>query len=516
MDKAVEEYLKNPLFSEFCLWLLDESNKVLSSSESSVAHEMLISYITEQIDDVKVDFKDLMEKYPVLNLALVDHNEIALKIFEGALGKCSKMKHLVIDPDHSNERILRSIDPVTFQRLNSIEIAKFAERGEIKLIPKKSPLRFLCERHDCSFILTVMCEKSSKTLNTILKVCESRNRSVYLSVKGADRTISSQDFHSVHTLSIDSCLVKLPMNQMFPHLVNLFLTSCHLDSSGLSELADASAQGRLPNLSTLDISDNPRIRNNLSVLLRSTFPSLHTLITSDCYLQVSDVDSLQPARREGRLPKLRHLDVSFNHLNSNPLFPLLFAQGEFPMNTLLLRGCWLNFYDLYKLYHQAVKNNALISELTTLDISDNVHISASMSQCFPHLQILVLRNCGLDSNDVSSLAKASNQGRLPELRHLDMSQNDIGWASKGICGLFDEFNSFPSLINLILCACGLELQDLCCLTQAKLDGKLPRIRYLDISLNGLSGHVGILSRDSITQCEISWGNVICCEKKKKR
>ena len=51
----------------------------------------------------------------------------------------------------------------------------------------------------------------------------------------------------------------------------------------------------------------------------------------------------------------------------------------------------------------------------------------------------------------------------------------------------------------------LQLQDLCCLTQARLDGKLPRIRHLDISLNGLSHHVGILSRDPITHREISWG-----------
>ena len=71
------------------------------------------------------------------------------------------------------------------------------------------------------------------------------------------------------------------------------------------------------------------------------------------------------------------------------------------------------------------------------------------------------------------------------------------------------------MINLILCGCHLELQDLCCLTQAKLDGKLPRIRHLDISFNGLSGHVGILSRDPITQREISWESVICYDPKQR-
>ena len=515
VDKALEEWLKNPLFSEFCLWFLDESNRLLSSSESSVAHEMLTSYTSEQIDDVKVDSKELAENYPVLNLALVDHNKIALTFLEGVLGKCCKMKILVVELCNPYERILRSIDSVAFQRLNSVELGEFAEEDEAELIPEKSPLRFLCERSHWTIDLTVkwyLDEDSVDALNTVLKFCESRNRSVYLRVRVDDNRISPQDFPSVRTLIIDSSIYRPPMNQMYPRLANLFLTHCSL--SELSKLAEANAEGKLPNLLTLEISDSIMIMNNLSTLVRSPFPSLHTLILSRCYLQVCDVDSLQQAQRDRRLPKLRHLDVSFSY--SNTLFPLLFEQGIFTFNTLVLRRCGLNFNDLDQLYHQAVKKNAFISELITLDISHNPHrgsLSALMSHCFPHLEILVLRQGLLDSDDLISLAEASNQGRLPELRHLDVSENKVGWGSKGISALFGELRGFSSLINLILCACGLELQDLCCLIQAKLDGKLPRIRHLDISLNGLSDHVGILSRDPITKREISWENVICCEEK---
>ena len=71
------------------------------------------------------------------------------------------------------------------------------------------------------------------------------------------------------------------------------------------------------------------------------------------------------------------------------------------------------------------------------------------------------------------------------------------------------------MINLMLCGCNLNRQDLGCLARAKIiHGKLPRLRYLDIFFNGLSGHVGILSRDPITQREINWGNVVYCEEKK--
>ena len=137
-----------------------------------------------------------------------------------------------------------------------------------------------------------------------------------------------------------------------------------------------------------------------------------------------------------------------------------------------------------------------------------------MCHFFPQLQILVLRGCDLDAQDLISLAQATSQGRLPKLRHLDLSQNYIGWELRYLVRLFGELQVFQSLINLILCDCRLEPPDLCCLTQAKLDGKLPRIRHLDISLNGLSDHMGILSRDPITQREISWENLVCYDKNK--
>ena len=80
------------------------------------------------------------------------------------------------------------------------------------------------------------------------------------------------------------------------------------------------------------------------------------------------------------------------------------------------------------------------------------------------------------------------------------------------CGrLFEAAYGFPSLTHLILADCELELIDLCCLVQARLDGKLPRIRHLDISLNRLSDHVGILTRDPLTHREITWENVLCYE-----
>ena len=192
---------------------------------------------------------------------------------------------------------------------------------------------------------------------------------------------------------------------------------------------------------------------------------------------------------------------------------MLFQQGLPTLNTLVVRGCQISPTDLYTSHPQAGGNSKYLSELTVLDMSYNQTIGGSLSvlMChyFPYLQILVLRECELNSQDLISLAQASSEGRLPELRHLEMSQNNIGSKTRRLFNFLGGLKGVPSLINLILCDCRLQLQDLCCLTQAKLDGKLPRIRHLDISLNGLSDHMGILSRDPITQREISWESVIC-------
>ena len=252
VDKVFYEFWRNPLFLEFCLWFLAESNGFLSSSESSTACQMLGSYVRKEIDAVKVDFQKLERNNPALSLALGDNrNEIALEILEAALEECSRMKHVVIKPYHPVDRILGSISPSIFQRLNSIEMSSFKEKlishfkgEESEIIPKNH-----------SFNLTVKCDLSTESmdaLNVVLEATKDWNRPVYLHVSRSMCRTSSKDF---------------PMYNAYPQLVSLFLSKCHLDSGHVSHLAEASGQGRLPKLSILNISGNPRIGGNLSALL---------------------------------------------------------------------------------------------------------------------------------------------------------------------------------------------------------------------------------------------------------
>ena len=71
--------------------------------------------------------------------------------------------------------------------------------------------------------------------------------------------------------------------------------------------------------------------------------------------------------------------------------------------------------------------SAKFSIVQKLDISHNSHISGKLiilvDHRFPSLNALILSDCGLNSRDLKSLAQASANSKLPELRHLDLSQN---------------------------------------------------------------------------------------------
>ena len=95
---------------------------------------------------------------------------------------------------------------------------------------------------------------------------------------------------------------------------------------------------------------------------------------------------------------------------------------------------------------------------------------------------LLLRVYGaLNEEDLRNLQQANAEGKLRQQGHLDISQNPIGYGTKGLSTLLSD--RFPSLVYLILCSCGPNYWDLDSLAQAKLDGKLPAVKYIDIAVN---------------------------------
>ena len=65
---------------------------------------------------------------------------------------------------------------------------------------------------------------------------------------------------------------------------------------------------------------------------------------------------------------------------------------------------------------------------------------------FPSLNSLILSSCGLNSQDLCSLAQASVEGRLPKLTHLDISKSpDVNLNS-----LFSDSRTWNQLLSFIV------------------------------------------------------------------
>ena len=76
-----------------------------------------------------------------------------------------------------------------------------------------------------------------------------------------------------------------------------------------------------------------------------------------------------------------------------------------------------------------LSDNLFRNNLKHLNISRNKRITGTLSvlmcDILPSLVTLILRDCCLSAIDLSSLAQANVEGRLPKLNHLDISNNDL-------------------------------------------------------------------------------------------
>ena len=482
VQAAYHQCLNNPLFLQFCLWFMMRSGKYFTFPEGTGIHESLNNYVAKEIDDVKVDFTQVAQRFPGLNVFLKNQEKHVLPMFENVLGKCDKIKHIVLTSEHPAISILRP----TFRSLSSITIHhhgynESAQQREENLTPMEGPLLFLQKWKQDDLVIHLKVgpnETLFDTFDVVLDLCAQYKRMSLLQLTNWVNDpvpCSYLKRNLVHTLDkwkqivsvrllaldlrgnldIDSAIREYGgLRQMFP-FPSLILNNCPLYSDGLRSLAEASAKGRLPVLRDLEIScPNICVQEPLTVLLEEGFPKLNSLIARRCWLAPKDLDWLAAANVDGKLPCLTTLDLS-----RNPN----------------IHGC----------------------------------ISNLLAHRFPNLNVLILRDCALHEDDLSNIQQANADGKLPQLKLLDISQNPIGYGRKVVSALLIQ--PFPSLAYLVLCDCGLNFWELDSLAQAKLNGQLPALRYLDVSLNGLTGHLGRLSRDPRTGRVVFWDKIVCFE-----
>ena len=234
--------------------------------------------------------------------------------------------------------------------------------------------------------------------------------------------------------------------------------------------------------------------------------SLTKLYLHDVYKE--EYREIVKALNKGIIPNLTHLGIYiWRHVAVHKNVQIPIGQLVYPKKLLMLflqvnEVEYLPYLKLRNLTHLAlqrficsvhhlymVTKTRCLTSLLKLDISHSAGISGCLSillcHSFPELQTLILSDCGLNSKDLSGIAQACVKGRLPELNHLDLSEN-LKTQSQ-VKYLFEHNSTWQQLQSLDLFQSygtnSLSAIDLQCLSTKMISGHFSSLKELTISSN---------------------------------
>ncbi len=198
------------------------------------------------------------------------------------------------------------------------------------------------------------------------------------------------------------------------------------DNQDLITIAEANRYVQLPSVKRVNLHHNKNISGQVGALLCGLWRAMENLDLGWCDLTCRDYEALNQANKLQHLPCLKKLDLSnCNNLSGQGLITLL-SHAWSTLQELDLRGCSLTSADCGTLL-EACRQGCL-PQLSKLDISYNDGISGEglsslLSHIWSTLQELELWNCSLTAADGDTLLEACRQGRLPQLSKLDIGGN---------------------------------------------------------------------------------------------
>ena len=197
-------------------------------------------------------------------------------------------------------------------------------------------------------------------------------------------------------------------------------------------------------LKTAKMSDLSQIHKQLLKLTELTVPSafpelpyVHRLIHVRLenlsvlnleFIEDCEFQCLNDVLKQGFLPNLSELFVERRH---SVIFQLNIDQflHEFDPNHISkLEKLTLRYFTISAKELEILSEKLTSVGLTELDLTHSSgftgNLSALFTHSFPRLNTLILIDCDLNSEDLQSLARANVEGKLPQLRHLDIAGND--------------------------------------------------------------------------------------------
>ena len=461
-DKPV--FLTNTLFLQFCLWLLCDNQKYFVLKNRQMIYLRMVHYCVDLLNEVTLDMKEIELTYPALDISSSSayaKDKLCVSFLHDILVKCKNVSRLILRSNHPLNQTLGLIKP-------NLKLITFIEHSG--------------EYYSISFVKsTEIVIRASyvtkwKNLRVILKHYNKmiNDPVVHLHLRAGVFRFPTMEkpLQNVKTLDISCELIQLIA-------FNTELTQLHLDlkqyndsEERVTDTISKLSIGNFQNLSHLSFVHCTNFQEKLSALFVSVWKNLKYLSLIGTHLLEADLGFLCLACNgpEKKLPSLTSLCVTVpSDMSTQSVHVKLFALP------------WLNLKQLYVNYKSDFNlndaiNNHKLPNLTCLRIriADTTQ-KARQALCLdqlPNLQSVYLDDC-IPGDEVV-------------LNNLFLSELGIS-STDGLVGSLSSLidHTFPNLNTLILSNCALNSQDLTSLTQAKVKGGLPALRSLDISHNQL-------------------------------
>ena len=481
-------FLMNPLFLEFCLWLMHSTELTSFPWEAETVQEPLVTYLVGKIDgqclalgNLQKDFPALYMEYneTALNLGydIIDSNPV-LDLIQEVLLRCSKIECLAIPISWPVDELLSVVDQCLWDsQIHTLCLSRCWSGCYQR--PKLRERELLIHLHELENALNLV------MLHAALKYCGAKRYPCIDILMGPDCHLELSEFFQINEIrqlhvralpdeSHISCSQDIPP---CPSLRQLSVEYFEDVDDVLSGLRKAIQGGHLPNLNYLGF---PKCSFNTEGILRYLFgsqtPALGHLDLRSIKLNKSDLQfiselrtlrvlyfSTQPFLQTETVQCLANVWATLSDLGVWDI-DSEFLEGFVPVVNENLEKLVLS---VRRNWPKTIRSSDLYIEISHLQLQ---------SEKLPSLRRLHLTGFNYSGEDVQDLAQTAVKWDLEEL-----SINQ----SKDISGHLSVLlrHCPPSLTHLRLRSCKLDSDDMRCLTEAREQGRLPKLEYLDVSRN---------------------------------
>ena len=466
IDDTKRILLSNPLFFRFCLWFLRRDKKYRIFKNNVQIYSCLINYGVQCFLNNSLLDTEQIDPSLDIETAFLSKDELHLEFLREIFSRCDIISSIWLKSRDVLIWLLESMGPM----IKNIMYIQLADTY------------FHIGHFDKNTIVIRMVNGSISDIDSILSYYKVNNFSVHLHIVNPSETLSESHIEDLRFLSIS----RRPQKQyefhsrlMYRHLTDLRVVHVPTNEMQLftQQLSEAVKNNCLPCLSNLYLMDTQGMSGILDLLFEIRWPELKHLNLLFTELTETDLMSLCSAcnGQDKTMPKLSSLCLSLPN-------KLIQTVGE-----NLLKVPWLNLKNFFlrcsqdcdgntwQYLHVVLKGNKLPNVI-------NLGIRAMTVTLNPNeVESLVLYKCVLEYESLeftASLCKLNLQ------------------SCKGVSECLPSIlSAVPlSLHTLILSDCTLDTNGLCHLIQASDNGRLPKLKLLDIRYNGLTS----ILMDSVT------------------